>query len=184
MPTVIRNVILSPEEYLEGEKYSDIKHEYENGRIIAMVGASRAHNTIQVNLTALLHHHLRATPCRVFSSDMKVRIDNTFYYPDLSIVCREYQSHDYYVEEPILVIEVLSPTTEQRDRTIKRLTYQQLPGLKEYVLVAQKRMLVDIYRRSGDGWDLEQYQEGDEIRFRSIDLALSIGTIYENIPLP
>lgn len=181
MPTLYKNVTLSPEEYLEGEKSSDLKHEYEDGRIIAMVGASRAHDRIQINLTLAIGNHLRGTPCQLFSSSMKVHIDNTFYYPDLSVSCSPTDQQEYYLEEPVLVIEILSPPTEQRDRTGKRLTYQTLPSLKEYVLIAQDRMAVEIYRRSQTGWDLELYLENEVVRFKSIDLTLPIGEIYRDV---
>ena len=182
MPILIKDTKLSPEDYLEGEELSEYKHEYEDGKIIAMVGASRNHNTIQINLTGALFNHLRNKPCRVFSSDMKVRYLNTFYYPDLSVGC-EPETHDQYLEHPLLVVEVFSPSSEKRDRGVKRLTYQKIPGLREILLFAQDRMLAECYRREGEQWIMERY-EGDEVlSMPCIDLALPMREIYDGVEL-
>ena len=180
MSILTRDTKLSPEDYLEGEELSEYKHEYEDGEIVAMVGASRNHNTIQVNLTGALFNHLRNKPCRVYSSDMKVRYQNTFYYPDLSVGC-EPEAHDQYLEHPLLVVEVFSPTSEKRDRGIKRLTYQKIPSLQEILLFSQDRMLAECYRREGGQWIMEKY-EGDELlSMPCIDLSLPMREIYDGV---
>jgi Uma2 family endonuclease len=115
-----------------------MKHEYVAGKIIAMVGAGRAHNLIAGNFYRALRDHLRGTACQAFMSDMKVRIGEVFYYPDVMVDCESpVQSRDAYLSEnPVLIIEVLSPSTEIRDTLEKRFTYQLLASLKEYLLVA------------------------------------------------
>lgn len=183
MSIVQKLATLTPEEYLEGEKHSDVRHEYIAGQVYAMVGASRNHNQIAGNLYAALNTHLRNQPCQVFISDMKVRVAEVFYYPDLVITCDPRESHDYYCEYPVLIIEVLSPSTEVRDNLEKRIAYQALASLQEYVLVAQESREVRIYRRSPEGWELETCTEGDVVRFRSVGLSLSIDAVYEKVPM-
>lgn len=181
MSILRKNVVTTPEEYLEGEEYSEVKHEYVHGHIYAMVGVSRAHNLLSGNLYAQLHTHLRGTPCRVFIAEMKVRKDNIFYYPDLVVSCHETERHEYYVEEPVLVAEVLSPSTEARDRLDKRLVYQSIPSVQEYVLIAQDKLEVQIYRRTVEGWDLEMYVPGDSVRFAAVEFVCPIEAIYEKV---
>lgn len=181
MSTLTKNTLITPEEYLEGEQYSDIKHEYVDGHIYAMVGSSSAHNLIAGNLLTLLKNHLRGKPCQAFISDMKARINNIFYYPDVMVACDPQDRHDYYREHPILIIEVLSPSTTQRDSHDKRNVYQSIASLREYVLVSQDMMAVRIYRRSWEGWSLESCLEGDKVRLTSVDLELPIEAIYEEV---
>lgn len=109
---------ISPEAYLEAEKYTSIKHEYIQGQVYAMAGASDAHVTITANVVALLRNHIRGTNCRLYVTDMKAKIDflNIFYYPDLMVTCDERdRNFDYYKCYPCLIIEVLSDTTEAFD---------------------------------------------------------------------
>ncbi|MBN2701878.1 MAG: Uma2 family endonuclease [Methylothermaceae bacterium] len=181
MPTLQKNVTITPEEYLEGEKYSEVKHEYVNGRIYAMMCVSRPHSLITGNLHAALHGHLRGTPCRVFMADMKVRKDNVFYYPDLTVTCHETRRHEYYVEEPVLAVEVLSPSTEGRDRLDKRLLYQSIPTLEEYVLIAQDKVALEIYRRAEAGGDRITYGPTETVHLASVGWECAIQTIYEGV---
>jgi Uma2 family endonuclease len=181
MSKIQRNIPLSPEEYLGGERYSEIRHEYEAGRVYSMVGASKAHNLIAGNLYVALHTHLRRKSCQVFMSDMKVRAGNCFYYPDVVVTCSQKERHDYYLEYPVLVIEVTSPSTEQRDSLDKRIAYQSLGSLKECVLVAQEKKEVRVYRRGAEGWDREIYSEGEAVRLDSVDLELPREAIYARV---
>jgi Uma2 family endonuclease len=180
MPILQRRVTITPEEYLKGELYSHIRHEYVNGEIYAMVGASEAHNLIAGNLHAALHQHLRGTPCRVFMSDMKVRIGDVFYYTDVLVSCSEKDVHPYYKTEPILIIEVISPSTELKDSLEKRIAYQSLASLQEYVLANQDKQEVKVYRRAENGWDLETFAEGEQVRLASIKLEVPMAAVYEN----
>ena len=100
MSILRKNVLITPEEYLEGEKYSEVKHEYVAGHIYAMVGASEPHNQIAINLTTALKLHLRGGPCRVFMSDMKVRVRDAFYYPDVLVSCDRTDTNKYYKTRP------------------------------------------------------------------------------------
>ena len=186
MSTVEKVKHLSIEDYLAQERDGDVRHEYIAGEIYAMVGASRSHNLIASNLHAALHNHLRGSPCRVFMNDMKVRIEtgDRFYYPDILVSCSKIEDEpdEYYETQPVVIVEVLSPSTAMRDRLEKRLAYQRLVSLQEYVLVTQDAMQVEIYRRLSDGWEREMCQADDSIHFRSIGFELPSQVIYEGIP--
>lgn len=176
---------ISIEDYLEGELISEIKHEYINGKVYAMAGAKRAHNIISMNLANLLFNHLRNTPCRVFSSDMKVGIltatDDIFYYPDVQVSC-EQNGNEHYNAEPKLIVEVLSDSTERKDRVEKFYTYRKLASLEEYVLVAQDCLRVEIYRRR-NGWDVELLGENDSFQLESVELNLTVADVYQDVEL-
>ena len=146
MASISKAETISPQEYLAGEEYSSVRHEYVAGYVYAMTGASETHNLMAGNLHAALHAHLRGKPCRVFVNDMKVRVDDDFYYPDLLVCCDPADNAAYYKTRPILLIEVLSPTTEPADTLEKRIAYQTLESLQEYVLVAQDRL--EIMKKS------------------------------------
>lgn len=170
---------LTVDEYLEGELNSTTRHEYVAGEVYAMTGASRHHNLIVGALHGALRACLRGGPCRVFMSDFKVRVDDSFYYPDVSVAGGG-GGHEYYETEPVLIVEVLSPSTERQDRLEKRLAYQRLASLKEYVLVAQDKMRVEVYRRVENGWELEQFADDDVVTLDSIALELSMSEIYRD----
>lgn len=175
---------LSADEYLEAEQRSEVRHEYVAGSLFAMVGASRTHNLIVVNLTTALRTHLRGGPCRVFASDMKVRVNKTgaFYYPDLAVTCDPTDAAPLYLTRPVLIIEVLSPATEIIDRREKLMAYREIETLGEYVLVAQDRRQVEIYRRAaGDAWEVDTYADSEEIRLNAVELSIAMTAIYEDV---
>lgn len=174
---------LSFEAYLALEAEADVKHEYDDGALVAMTGATDAHVTITGNLQAEIRAHVRGGPCRVYSTDMKVRpIRAKGYYPDVFVSCDERDRADRLVKRyPSLVIEVLSDSTERRDRGSKWLAYRRCETLHEYVLVAQDQQLVELYRRAGDIWTYQVYSAGDEVLLASIDLRLSMESIYEGV---
>jgi len=147
MPLLKKNVLVSVEEYLEGERHSQVKHEYVHGRVYAMVGASKTHNRIALNVGYALDRHVRGGPCSVYVSDVKVRIGDIFYYPDILVTCSPADTDPFFSTEPLLILEVLSSTTEAIDRLDKRLVYQSLSSLREYVLLSQAKREVQVYRR-------------------------------------
>lgn len=173
--------LLSPEEYLDMELSSPIKHEYVAGEIFAMTSTSDSHNIISLNLAFILREHLRGTPCRVFMSDLKLKVAtaDAYFYPDLMVTC-ETAPDSHYREQPKLVIEVLSDSTAKFDREDKRRIYQALESLQEYVLVAQSCMDVRVYRRTADGWDMAIYTDGAVIPLHSVELEIDIERIYES----
>ena len=178
--------LLTIAEYLAAEEQSDIKHEYIGGQVYAMSGASRNHNLIAGNLFAIVRNHLRGSSFRGFISDMKVKIEtqkaDLFYYPDVVVTCNPQDNQKFFLISPCLVIEVLSPSTESIDRREKWLEYQNLSSLQEYVLVSQSEMKVEIYRRDNTGkWSIKNLIENDSLELTSIDLAIPISLIYEDV---
>jgi Uma2 family endonuclease len=178
---------ISMEDYLESEQREEIKHEYLQGRVWAMVGATDAHVTIALNLAVALKGHLRGGPCRVYISDMKVRVEpaDAFYYPDVMVTCdpRD-RAGEYYKQHPCLIVEVLSPTTEAFDRGDKFAAYRRLESLEEYILVDTRNMAVDAFRRGPDGhWVLHPLRAGDEVVFSSVDLHCPMAALYENVEI-
>lgn len=175
-------LIVSVADYLQGELLSEIKHEYIDGEVYAMVGVKRAHDTVTTNLIAFLHSYLRGSPCRVHSGEMKVRVqtaqDDCFFYPDLHVTCSATDTAEHYNSQPKLIIEVLSDATERYDRAEKFHRYRKLPSLEEYVLIAQDTQRVECYSRD-EQWDLRLYQTGERVLLQSIGLELAVAEIYE-----
>lgn len=179
MQPQLTTTFLSVDEYLAGELESQVRHEYVDGEVYAMVGAGDRHGLITLNLAGLLSQRLPER-CQVFSSDMKVRIQTDereiFYYPDVLVSCDPRDREPYFRQYPCLVAEILSPHTARLDRFEKFLFYRQLDTLHEYLLVSQDYRQIDVFRRS-DQWQRTPYTKG-EVPFCSIDLAVSIDEIY------
>ncbi|WP_017325500.1 Uma2 family endonuclease [Synechococcus sp. PCC 7336] len=176
---------LTPEDYLEGEKKSPIKHEYVRGEVFAMAGGSDSHATITLNFAALLRNHVRGTGCKTYVADMKIRVEaaDVFYYPDVFVTCdSDDRPYEYFKCHPCLVVEVLSDSTERLDRGDKFANYRQLESLQEYVLVSQKQQSVELFRRDLDGyWKLYPHQGGDNIELTSIGFRCAIADLYEDV---
>lgn len=176
---------ISPEEYLDGENNSDVKHEYDNGYVVAMVGASRSHNLIALTLAAEIKQHLKGQSCRTYISDMKVRIqtkgNDLFYYPDIMVSCDNNPPSEYYEDKPLLIIEVLSPTTETRDKLEKLSAYSSISSLKEYLTIAQDKVEIHHYSISADTALLMKYQDNDTVELSSIGLSMTVKDIYADV---
>jgi Uma2 family endonuclease len=174
-----------PEDYLEAEQDSPVKHEYRQGLVYAMAGASNAHVLITVNLVAMLRNHVRGSGCRVYTTDTKIHIESveSYYYPDIAVSCeqRDREFKDF-LRYPCLILEVLSETTEAFDRGDKFEDYRHLESLQEYVLVSQTRKRVECFRRNSEGqWVLYSYGEADEIHLASVDFQCAIADVYEDV---
>jgi Uma2 family endonuclease len=181
-----QNSYLTPEAYLEMEAISDLKHEYIAGKIYAMAGATDTHVTIAGNIFALLLTHLRSSGCRVYISDMKVRIEteDRFYYPDVQVTCEpKDRENSTYKQFPRLIIEVLSDSTEAFDRGDKFADYQSLPSLQEYVLINTKKARIECFRRTNDGLWLLQFYELEDQRFEltSVEFKGKVAQVYEEV---
>lgn len=181
-----RGTYLTPENYLELERDSKIKHEYIQGQAVAMAGATRAHGVIVDNLTALFVTHLRGSGCISHSGDVKVRMPEIgmFYYPDQSVTCEEEKGSagKDFILHPKLIVEVLSKSTAEFDRNAKFEDYKTIPEFEEYVLVHQERVFVERFSRRADGfWVTQNYETGDHVEFASISLACPIEYLYENV---
>lgn len=177
---------ISPEDYLEGEQVSPIKHEYRRGQVYAMVGAKKPHIVIASNLITLLGNHLNDSPCLVLTSDIKVRLEEAdcYYYPDVAVTCddRDTNSTDDFIFYPSLIIEVLSPSTAAFDRGEKFADYQASPSLREYVLINQSQMSVECFRLSAGSGISQSYGIGEKVNFASIDFSCDIAAIYRKVP--
>ena len=181
------NFYISPEEYLEGERVSPIKHEYRRGHVYAMTGAKNPHTIISSNLVRLLGNHLLNTPCLVLTSDIKVRLEeaNCYYYPDVAVTCdeRDTSSMEDFILYPSLIIEVLSPSTASFDRGDKFVDYQTASSLQEYVLITQSEIRIDCFRLNESGnWVSQTYRQGDRVEFMSANFSCAISEIYRKVP--
>jgi Uma2 family endonuclease len=183
MSTALDVSFLTEDEYLQSELLSDIRHEYINGEIYAMVGATGEHSTIALNIATEFKLHLRDKPCRPFFLDMKVKVDTKYFYPDVLIDCAYDSANPHVSGGPVLIIEVLSDSTRVMDETTKYQAYRQIPSLQEYVLVEQKFAKVEVFQRNNN-WALKRYGAGDDVTFSSVGLTLPIATIYERVETP
>ncbi len=183
------NYFVSPEEYLERERRAEYKSEYFAGEIVAMVGAKRNHNLISGNVTTSLGVQLRNSPCEVYANDMKVRADQSrlYSYPDVVVVCGEPQfqdNEDDVLLNPTVVVEVLSPSTEAKDRGEKFLRYRQIASLTDYVLIAQNERRVEQFTKQSDGsWRLVEMFDAGEVRLDSVGCTLTLADIYNKVTL-
>ncbi|WP_372398037.1 Uma2 family endonuclease [Azospirillum sp. HJ39] len=172
---------ISPQDYLAAERSAEVRHEYVDGEIFAMVGADRRHATIVGNLLVALRQAARARGCQAYANDVKVRVEaaNAFYYPDLVATCSQADDDPYVVKDPVLVVEVLSDSTESIDRREKRTNYQKVPSLREIVLVSQTERLVEVYRRDGTDWPADMVRDGP-VMLASLDLTVPLEAVYED----
>ena len=177
MLSAIKANLISPEEYLQDELERKIKHELIYGDVYAMASSSANHERIAINVLSAMGNHLKYLHCEPFGSDMKVKVDSNFFYPDVIVDCDFDETEPYYTESPLIIVEVLSKSTRRIDETIKRAEYLNIPSLQEYVLIEQDIVDIEVVRRS-EGWQSKHYFLGDELRFESIDLTLSVEDIY------
>jgi len=173
------------EEFFEFEEHSKIRHEYVDGAVFAMSGASVAHQRIQHRLVMALGNHLIGGPCQVFSSGTQLVIrreaSEICYYPDVMVDCRRDAWGSHFVRSPTVVLEILSPSTQLTDWREKLLNYRLIDSVEEYVLVAQDNHRLTIYRRA-DGWRPQVSAGMDAAgEFRSIDLVVPLREIYNDI---
>ena len=181
MNVVRRQPLLSVEDYLAGERLNELRHEYAGGQVFAMAGGSQRHNQLIFRLPQILGPSLAG--CRGYVSDMKLRIDEVFYYPDAMVVC-ESNNEAYFETAPCLVIEVLSDSTESIDRREKLYNYQRIAQLQAYVLVAQNERRVDVFRRAGKVWTFETHAGEGEIALDCPVLSFTLEQLYGGTDVP
>jgi Uma2 family endonuclease len=183
MGRVFKTPILSLEDYLEGEKTSEVKHEFVDGQVFAMTGASIAHNLISLNFARHLYDTARAKGCTVVSGEVKVQIKNAVFYPDVMVVCSNSDNDPYVMKTPCLLVEVQSPSTARFDYEVKLQRYRQIASLKAYLIVSQERRKVDVFRRAGELWTLQTFEDAGSIALECPDTTLSLDQIYEGLNL-
>lgn len=172
-------------EYLALEQMNPVRHEFCDGEVWAMAGGSPAHAAIAINIASVLREQLRGRPCRVFGSDLRIRVLATGLatYPDVSVVCDQLEldpgdPSGHTVVNPVLLVEVLSPSTEAYDRGEKLAHYKRIPSLREVVLVAQDERRLELWRREGERWTVE-LARGDEVaRASCVDCSLPLAEVY------
>jgi Uma2 family endonuclease len=169
---------VSEADYLEGEKTAEVKHEYIDGDVYAMVGAHANHNRIAGNIHAALHQYLKGKPCQPYTSDMKVKVGTKYFYPDVMVDCSAVDG--YFTETPVIIVEVLSKSTRQHDKKDKRNAYLQIPTLLEYVLIEQDFANIEVQRRHNH-WQPENYFLGDDVTFESVGLTLVVAELYDRV---
>ena len=188
MSSLAAQTIYTPEEYLVSERKATLKSEYLNGEILAMSGASNAHNLITLDIGTELNIQLRARECLVYTNDMRVRTSpmGSYFYPDVVVVCSKPQFEDNVFDtllNPILVIEVLSPSTEVYDKGEKFRHYQELTSLREYVLVSQDRVRVEHYRLTKTQWVQTEFRAPEDVLpLVSIGCEIPLQDIYRRVP--
>lgn len=173
------------EAYLALEKQTDIRHEYMDGYVYAMVGGSFNHGRITQNLARKIGNYLEGKPCEVFAESTKVKMPiaygrSNYVYPDVVVDCSVNKAEDNTLTTPVIVVEVLSKSTHYRDKVTKRHLYQQIESLQEYVLVEQDVVEVIIRRRCSN-WISEEFFLGDNVTFESINLTLTVADIYDRV---
>jgi len=171
------------EEFLDWERKQPKRHEFASGVVTLMPGASAAHVRIAGNIGFALRQRLRGSGCEAFGSDMKVIANGTVRYPDISVTCRPIDDRDDRITEPVVVIEVLSPTTERIDRGPKKFDYFATPSIRQYAIVEQDERRVDLYTRAEAGWTNEVVTGDTPLNLSSAGIVLSLDTVYEDTEL-
>ena len=190
MPALaLRDTLVTPEEYLAAELLSPIKHEYLGGVVHAMAGAKNIHNEIVGNVFGSLFSRLRGKKCRPYNSDTKVRVrmpnQLRFYYPDVQVFCDPNHKEDSFQDRPVVIVEVLSPSTSRVDESEKLDAYQTIPSLEVYIIVDSTHARVLIYRRTATGFTREVFHglEGS-VKLDCIGIELPLSEIYDRTEFP
>jgi Uma2 family endonuclease len=179
---------LTPQEYLDLEEQAEYKSEYYQGEIFAMSGGSPNHALIAANLIATLRSQLKGTGCRVFTGDLRVHIpaSGLYTYPDVTVVCGRLEltgDRQDNLANPVILVEVLSPGTESYDRGQKFSLYRSIPSLREYVLVSQDRISVEVFRRNDVGiWELHLPEDGS-IALASVGCTVRLDDVYADVEM-
>ena len=171
---------ITEEQYLQGELVAEFKHEFIDGEAYAMAGASESHNLLSLNMASELRNQLKGTPCRTFIADMKVKVANDFFYPDVMVVCQQDNDFDYYKQSPVIIVEILSKSTRKFDKNTKRLKYQNISTLEEYVLIDQTIAEIEVFKKK-EHWQSFYYYLGDTITFESLGVTVLVEDIYYQV---
>jgi Uma2 family endonuclease len=175
------------EEYREVERTSLFKYEYHNGDLRAMAGGSPQHSLIATNISRELGNSLKKKPCRTYNSDLKIAVARTrFVYPDASVICGKIEPFEEYPEaanNPKVIVEVLSPSTEQYDRGVKFMYYRQLTSLQEYVLIDSTSVLVEVFSKNENNkWELTSYGHlNEDLLLSSLKISIPLSEIYDGV---
>ena len=187
MPVPV-TIAISPQDYLALERISKEKHEYFQGKIVAMAGASLIHNRLVANLLGEIREALKNKPCEILPSDIRVSTPSreSYMYPDAVIVCGQPEMEDDKfdtLKNPVVIFEILSPSTEDHDRGRKFFFYRQIPSFKEYILVDSTKPFVEISRQEENGaWKFETVTDPDgQLFISSIGISIPMAEVYRNV---
>jgi len=187
MSALTRRKTYTPEEYLALEEKAEYKSEYENGEIVAMAGGTFNHIRITSNISRFIGNKV-SEDCSSLPNDMKIWVEaiSKFYYPDVTVLCGEpsfYRERDDTITNPILIVEVLSKSTEAKDRGEKFMAYQTLDSLQEYVLISQNRPTIEQFIKQSDrSWKyLATIGLESSVKFESIGVELTLNEIYQRV---
>ena len=176
---------MTADEFLTWDAGQTVKHEFVRGEVFAMAGGEDRHYSVALNLAVALHQHLRGSPCRVYGSDVKLRVEaaDGFFYPDLMVTCSAADAADRLVKrEPVLVVEVLSPSTAAFDRGDKFAAYRQLPSLAEFLLVDIDARRCELFRKGADGlWVLHPTQGEEPLHLACVGLTVGAETLWADL---
>jgi Uma2 family endonuclease len=190
-------IYMTVEQYLALDEATDAKYEYDNGyvfmlrppssaydehAILDMAGGSNAHAALCLRMGSLLDQALTDSPCMAFTSDARMQLaERRYYYPDITVACGE--GPGTKLTNPVVVIEVLSPSTEKRDRGAKFKAYKALPSVQEYMLIGSEYQAIEVHRREGNFWRAYHYRPGDQVELTSIGVSFSFDALYRRIPM-
>lgn len=187
MGLAVEKSIFTASDFLTWDESQTIRHEYFQGYVFAMAGGTDNHATVILNVAIALRQHLKGTPCRVLTQDVKLRVEqaNSYFYPDVFVTCTEKDAKERLIKsEPKLVVEVLSPSTTAFDRGYKFNAYRSLPSLQEYVLIDPEAQTAEVYRRSSnEEWILRAFAAGQGLALQSVDLVISALDLFADVEL-
>jgi Uma2 family endonuclease len=192
MPAAAIKTQVTYAEYLAFERAAETRHEYINGGIYAMAGGTIEHGLLATNATVALANALRGRPCVVLNSDVRVRVrapsTDLATYPDVTVVCGAIARADAdpdALTNPVVIVEVLSDSTEAYDRGRKFASYRRIASLREYVLVSQSEQRIEVYQRVEHGpWTLNEYAPSQRIALGSIGVEIAVDDVYRNAAIP
>lgn len=174
---------MTPGEFLAWESRQGLKWEFDGLQPVAMTDGTRAHNVVQTNVLTALSSHLRGTPCRAYSSDLKIQTGPGYRYPDASVSCTPFPDGDLAVAEPVVIFEVLSTSTSSDDRTIKLSEYQSLPSVRRYIMLEQDWVFATVITRTDAGWDHALIGQGGTLAMPEIGVEVPMAELYDGLAL-
>lgn len=179
------STVIDEDAYLRVEDTASVRHEFVDGRMYALAGASDAHNQIVTNIVAAVRPQIRGTDCRIYANDMRLRVSSRlYYYPDVIVACDPTDNASMMRSRPCALVEVLSPSTGTIDQREKVLAYKQIPTLVTYLIIHQSERFVESHSRiDGDIWQIVDLQGPGEIVIPCGDITLTFDEIYEDVPI-
>jgi len=168
-------------EFLQWESKQDLRYEFDGAQPIAMAGGTAAHAAIQRNLALALGTRLRGKPCQFFGSDLKVEVAGSCRYPDGIVVCSPVDNAAIIVNNPVVIFEILSPSTASEDRTVKAREYQSTPSVQHYIMLEQDRIAATVYSRADGDWIVQILLENALLSMPEIEIEFPLAELYEDI---